>query len=93
MKYQANPVHVEAHEIVSVGAVFAMKTIQRDGSVDEEGSCHLALRNGQNVKADARMLARMTPVPGDYWVIQSDGYVYLNPKEVLERKYSAVAEA
>ena len=26
---------------------------------------------------------------GDYWVIQPDSYVYLNPKDVFERKYRA----
>jgi hypothetical protein len=34
------------------------------------------------------MVARMTPKVGDYYVVQSDGYVYLNTKEVFERKYS-----
>lgn len=79
MKYQANPVVVDAEEIVSVGKV------QADGGV------HLALRNGENVSADAGMVARMMPAPGDYWVKQSDGYVYLNPKAVFERKYSLVS--
>jgi len=36
------------------------------------------------------MIARFEPQLGDYWVIQEDGYVYLNPKEVFERKYSPV---
>ncbi len=36
------------------------------------------------------MIARMTPQVGDYLVIQEDGYEYLNPKEVFERKYSRV---
>lgn len=26
----------------------------------------------------------------DYWVIQSDGYVYLNPAKVFERKYTRI---
>lgn len=76
MLYQANPVIVEAEEIVDVGPITA------------EGTRHLALRNGQNVTADAGMLARMTPVAADYWVKQADGYIYLNPKDVFERKYS-----
>jgi hypothetical protein len=78
MKYQANPVIVDAEEIVSVGEP------QKDGSL------HLALRNGDNFTADAGMVARMKPVSGDYWVKQADGYVYLNPKDVFERKYSPV---
>ena len=79
MKYQANPVVVDAEEIVDVG------TTQADGSL------HLALRNGENFTADAGMVARISPKLGDYWVKQSDGYIYLNPKEVFERKYSPVA--
>jgi hypothetical protein len=39
------------------------------------------------------MTARYMPVVGDYWVIQSDGYIYLNPKDVFERKYSPLADA
>jgi hypothetical protein len=80
-KYQANPVIVDAEEIVSVGDVLG------------DGSVHLALRNGANFTADAGMIARMKPVAGDYWVKQSDGYVYLNPKEVFERKYSPLTQA
>ncbi len=78
MQYRANPVLVEAHEIVDVS------------EVDRNGSRSLALRGGQNITADQGMLARMTPVPGDYWVKQEDGYIYLNPKETFERKYTAV---
>ena len=80
-KYQANPVIVDAEEIVSVGGCL------------NDGSVHLALRNGENFTADAGMVARINPVAGDYWVKQSDGYVYLNPKEVFERKYSQVPGA
>lgn len=85
MKYQANPVIVDAYKIVSVGEPRA-----HDGiawwSVD------LALENGENVTADYKMLARYTPSPGDYWVIQEDGYVYLNPREIFERKYSPISD-
>lgn len=38
------------------------------------------------------MLSRITPKIGDYLVIQEDGYQYLNPKHVFERKYSSVKE-
>jgi hypothetical protein len=48
------------------------------------------LGNGEEVIATPQMTARMEPKVGDYWVIQSDGYVYLNPKEVFERKYEPV---
>lgn len=76
MKYIANPVEVEAHKIVSASRAFAGEPV------------HLALENGENVTATPEMTSRMTPRAGDYWVIQADGYVYLNPKDVFERKYS-----
>lgn len=85
MKYQANPVIVDAHKIVSINKPHAHGGIAW-WSVD------LALENGENVTADYKMLARYTPVVGDYWVIQSDGYTYLNPKDVFERKYSPIGE-
>src|SRR5882672_8099622 len=61
MKYIANPVEVEAFKIVTVGPL----TMQ--------GSRRLELQNGELVSADSGMLARMSPVVGDYWVIQEDG--------------------
>lgn len=89
MKYVANPgtwlksqhpgeLEVEAHKIVSVGQPNA------------DCSVHVALENGENEIATSGMCSRYKPVAGDYWVIQSDGYTYLNPKEVFERKYHAV---
>jgi hypothetical protein len=45
------------------------------------------LEDGQERSATPEMLARITPHVGDYWVVQSDGYEYLNPKDVFERKY------
>lgn len=76
MKYQAIPVTVDAVRIEKVDTP--------DGSgfrliSHEEGSMF----------ATPEMCARMIPVPGDYIVTQSDGYVYLNPKNVFERKYRA----
>jgi hypothetical protein len=76
MKYQANPVIVDAFKITKV-----------IGELKVGSSCDLEIDNGQVVKASWEMLARMKPQVGDYWVIQSDGYIYLNPKEVFERKY------
>lgn len=46
------------------------------------------LETGEVVRPHAGMLSRITPQVGDYWVIQSDGYIYLNPREVFLRKYS-----
>lgn len=80
MKYRANPVEVDAFVILGI-------TPKLDGEILYH---ELKLDNGQRVRADGPLLARMTPQIGDYWVIQSDGYVYLNPKAVFERKYSPV---
>lgn len=79
MKYVANPVVVDAFKIVSTDVV-----------VDADPPLPLAmgLDNGKNVIATPEMQARMIPQPGDYWVVQSDGYVYLNPAEIFERKYT-----
>lgn len=79
MKYVANPVEVDAEKIVAV--------------VSEATSEHpmiLKLESGKLYSPNAAMLARMNPVAGDYVVTQlADGYVYLNPKDVFERKYRA----
>lgn len=76
MKYIGKPVEVEAFIIISVGAVLS------------DGTMHLALQNGSNYRADKGMLARYIPEAGDYLVIQADGYKYVNPKDVFERKYA-----
>jgi hypothetical protein len=76
MKYIANPVEVDTFRITAV-------------AVSDRGHV-LTLDDGKEVIADEGMTARMTPKVGDYWVVQSDGYVYLNPREVFERKYTPV---
>lgn len=48
----------------------------------------LILENGDHVVPTKAMKARIEPKVGDFWVIQSDGYVYLNPRDVFERKYT-----
>lgn len=85
MKYIANPVEVEAFKIVAVEA-------WDEDLIHEYESRELTLENGEKVKATDQMMARMEPKVGDYWVIQADGYIYLNPKEVFERKYRNAQE-
>lgn len=80
MKYVGNPVEVEAFTIVAIA------DREDDNGVD------LTLDNDQVVHADSAMLSRMSPAKGDYWVVQADGYVYLNPKDVFERKYAKLGE-
>lgn len=76
-KYRAKPVEVEAFAIAGVGGT-------------ENGNTQLLLENGGIVVATAEMQARYEPRVGDYWVTQSDGYTYLNPKDVFERKYAPI---
>ena len=75
MKYIANPVEVDAYRIKEIL-----------GQHEDEG-VKLLLENNTKVLVTRAMIARMAPQVGGYWVIQSDGYIYLNPKEVFERKY------
>ena len=77
MRYIAKPVVVDAFRIDQVGPTAA-------------GKLHVHFEEGHSAVADAGMLARMSPKVGDYWVIQEDGYIYLNPAEVFERKYEPV---
>lgn len=79
MKYIARPVEVEAHRIIAVNDTQTARCLRIEldnGDVKE----------GKEVPF-SELTARMWPKVGDYWVIQSDGYVYLNPKDVFERKY------
>lgn len=78
MKYRAKPVEVTAFRIVTVS------------EPDQYGLVNLDIDNGQTVVATPEMLARINPVPEDYYVVQEDGYVYINPKAVFERKYEAI---
>ena len=79
MKYIANPVVVDAWEIIGI------RKYTPGGVVD--GSLEVELENGQKMVVDKTMLSRIAIQPGDYYVRQEDGYVYLNPKAVFERKY------
>lgn len=80
MKYVANPVIVDAWQITEVGP------LREDGS----RVCFSGDRDVSHL-ATAAQMSRMTPVRGDYVVTQSDGYIYLNPKDVFERKYSPLS--
>jgi len=75
MKYIANPVEVDAFKIFGIDIKIGDPNI------------YLLLENGEKVIATPEMTSRYIPKLNDYWVIQSDGYVYLNPKDVFERKY------
>ncbi len=83
MKYKANPVIVDAFKIISVQVV---------PDADPPLPRRVATDDGENRIATPEMQSRYIPVKGDYWVVQEDGYEYLNPKAVFERKYSAATE-
>jgi hypothetical protein len=74
MKYVANPVVVDAYKILMLEGI-------------SDGGYELQLDNFEFRNATPAMCSRMTPAVGDYWVVQADGYTYLNPKDVFERKY------
>lgn len=76
MKYTAKPVEVEAFRIVDIY------------DVPSDGSIHLITEDNKRRVASPSMVSRYTPIKGDYWVIQSDGCEYVNPKDVFDRKYS-----
>ncbi len=78
MKYRAKPVIVEAFQITNVGPF------------DHNNNLALTLTDGAVVTADPGMYARMLPKTGDYYVIQNDGYRYLNPQHVFLSKYEPI---
>lgn len=84
----ANPVHVHATTILQITDV----TQRAPGCGQSSPDLLLQLADGREFKADAGMTARCNPVPGDYLITQEDGYSYLNPKAVFERKYSPIKE-
>ena len=83
MKYCAIPVIVDAFKIVSTAEVIES---------DPPMPLRIATDDGENRIATSEMQSRYVPKVGDFWVIQQDGYEYLNPKAVFERKYAACAE-
>lgn len=83
MKYQAKPVIVDA---------FGIARVEEMPAADPPLARQFWLEDGRERTATPGMLARYIPVPGDYYVVQEDGYQYLNPKDVFERKYELVPE-
>lgn len=77
MQYRAKPVIVTAFEITEIRERYP------------NGQVAMTLSNGDQVEALPDMTARMSPQVNDYWVIQADGYTYLNPKKVFEAKYDS----
>ncbi len=74
MKYVGNPIIIDAFEIIGVDVSSEQKII--------------TVSEGTSVACEHAMFARYTPVPGDFLVVQEDGYMYFTPKHVFERKYT-----
>lgn len=81
-RFVARPVEVTALKIVKVERSSSKKIPPR-----------LVLENGQDIFPDKGMVARYLPQRGDYVVVQADGYIYLNPAKVFERKYQRQEDA
>jgi hypothetical protein len=76
--HEANPVRVNAWQIEDI-----------EQPTSETGFVAVSA-TGQRQPLESGMIARYAPVPGDYVVTQEDGYVYVNPKDVFERKYRSL---
>jgi hypothetical protein len=50
-------------------------------------ACEIVVDDNKVIDISAEMTSRYFPKLGDYYVVQEDGYAYLNPKDVLDRKY------
>lgn len=75
-QYVANPVIVDAAVIEDTRHEGGFPEVKIDGA-------WMKLPEGAD--------ARYQPKVGDYYVVQEDGYVYVNPKQVFERKYRKAA--
>lgn len=83
MKYQANPVIVDAYVIADIAQS------ETEFLIHFDDGRKLALTR----KAWEEATSRFVPGEGDYYVVQDDGYWYFNPKAVFERKYAPKVEA
>lgn len=82
----ARSVPVNATRILEVTDI----TERREGYGQSCPDLMLRLEDGRNYTANSSMTSRHVPVAGDYLVTQEDGYEYLNPKDVFERKYAPI---
>lgn len=84
----ANPVHVRAQEIVNI-----LDRVVVSGGVGLRAIVLDPQGDPIETVFEPEMIARYEPVSGDYLVTQEDGYQYINPKAVFERKYRALPVA
>lgn len=82
-RYVARPVLADAWQIVEVQQGSMLDRCDLSYSIRLEGSSDFILLTHAQV-------ARHRPVKGDYFVRQQDGYEYVAPKAVHERKYRCI---
>lgn len=81
MRYVANPIETDAWVIEKIYE-------GRIPNPKDAMAVHLKDRpSGPIVGLTHAMISRYTPVVGDYYIVQEDGYAYINPKDVFEYKY------
>lgn len=76
MKFTANPVVVDAWRITA-----------RSASNGAGQDIEITLEDGTTREITPAMYVRHLPQIGDYFVVQEDGYEYINPRDVFTRKY------
>lgn len=86
------PTHIARQVPVNAARILEVTDIteRREGYGQSCPDLMLRLEDGRNYTASSSMTSRHVPVPGDYLVTQEDGYEYLNPKDVFERKYAPI---
>jgi hypothetical protein len=75
VKYVTRRCVADVHAIMEVGTPHA------------DGDQALVLDNGITVTATHEMTVRIKPQPGDYWVIQDDGYISVLAKRIFQKRY------
>lgn len=85
MKATANPTEVDYGVITKV--MLEESTYPQSGCWLEVDGLDDFIQE-HSFGCDSGMIARYKPAIGDYLVRQPDGYFYINPKAVFERKYT-----
>lgn len=84
--YIANPVKVTGLKITDVQPLTGLEG--SDVELIPNGLVFtISLENGTEALVTSSMAGNQPPVVGDYFTVQTDGYAYVNPKDVFERKY------
>jgi len=77
------PTHIAKPVLVHAAVILA---VANEGT----NSTRLDLDDGSKFTAPPELTARYVPQAGDLLVTQEDGYQYVNPRDVFERKYREI---